>query len=85
MNSIEPKLTAEKLAGQPVGRRLKIVDYSLPDDVQQRLLEMGLTLGTECVVMRYAPLGDPMELKVRGYFLSLRKSEAEGVHVYPIG
>ena len=85
MNSIEPKTAAEKLADQPVGRHLKIVGYSLPDDVQQRLLEMGLTLGTECVVMRYAPLGDPMELKVRGYFLSLRKSEAEGVHVYPIG
>jgi ferrous iron transport protein A len=84
MNSTETKITAEKLAGQPVGRRLKISGYLLPDDVQQRLLEMGLTIGTECTVMRYAPLGDPMELKVRGYFLSLRKSEAEGVQVQSI-
>jgi len=44
-------------------------------------LEMGLTTGTECTVMRYAPMGDPMELKVRGYCLSLRIAEAEGVHV----
>src|SRR5574341_1530446 len=71
----------DKLAGQPVGSRLRIVGYFLPEDVQQRLLEMGLTLGTECVVMRYAPLGDPMELKVRGYLLSLRTSEAAGVRV----
>lgn len=71
----------EKLSGQPVKQRLKIVGFALPADVQQRLLEMGLTIGTECSVVRYAPLGDPMEIKVRGYFLSLRKAEAEGVHV----
>lgn len=52
MNSTESKVVAEKLAGQPVGRRLKITGYTLPDDVQQRLLEMGLTIGTECAVMR---------------------------------
>jgi Fe2+ transport system protein FeoA len=69
------------LAGQPVKRRLKIVNLVLPGDVQQRLLEMGLTIGTECSVVRYAPLGDPMEIKVRGYFLSLRKAEAEGIQV----
>jgi len=73
--------TIEKLAGQPEGRRLKIIGFALPPDVQQRLLEMGLTTGTECTVMRYAPMGDPMELKVRGYCLSLRIAEAEGVHV----
>lgn len=76
--------TIEKLAGQPVGRRVKIVSFSLPGDVHQRLLEMGLTAGTECAVVRYAPLGDPMELKVRGYFLSLRTSEAQGVQVQPL-
>ena len=43
---------------------------------------MGLTVGTECTVIRYAPLGDPMELKVRGYHLSLRTSEAQGVRVH---
>ncbi|HYG33210.1 MAG TPA: ferrous iron transport protein A [Clostridia bacterium] len=74
----------EKLAGQPVGRRLRIVGYKLAADLEQRLLEMGMTLGTECTVLRYAPLGDPLELKVRGYCLSLRATEAEGVQVQPL-
>ena len=72
---------ASKLAGQPVGQRTKIKGFLLPEGVRLRLLEMGLTEGIECRVVRYAPLGDPMEVQVRGYFLSLRKSEAEGVLV----
>lgn len=75
----------EKLAGQPVGRRLKITGFALPEDIEQRLLEMGLTADTECSVMRYAPMGDPLEIKVRGYCLSLRLHEAEGVQVLPLG
>jgi ferrous iron transport protein A len=71
----------EKLAGQPVGRKLKIVGFTLPADIYQRLLEMGLTKGTPCTVVRYAPMGDPIELKVRGYSLSLRLAEAAGVQV----
>ncbi len=72
---------AERLAGQPVGRRLTIAGFDLTPDVHLRLLELGLTVGTECRVLRYAPLGDPMQVKVRGYVLSLRSSEAEGVQV----
>lgn len=71
----------EQLAGQPVGRKLKIVGFDLPPDIYQRLLEMGLTKGTSCTVVRYAPMGDPIELKVRGYSLSLRLAEAAGVQV----
>lgn len=71
----------ETLAGQPVGRKLKIIGFQLPADIYQRLLEMGLTKGTECTVVRYAPMGDPIELKVRGYSLSLRLAEAAGVQV----
>ena len=71
----------EKLAGQPVGRKLKIVGFTLPADIYQRRLEMGLTKGTSCTVVRYAPMGDPIELKVRGYSLSLRLAEAAGVQV----
>jgi ferrous iron transport protein A len=80
--STSPSTIAGKnLSGQPVKQRLKITGFALPADVQQRLLEMGLTVGTECSVVRYAPLGDPIEIKVRGYFLSLRKAEAEGIQV----
>lgn len=69
------------LAGQPVGTRAKVIGFALPPSTHQRLLEMGLTVGTECTVVRYAPLGDPLEIRVRGYHLSLRQSEAAGVHV----
>ncbi len=48
-----------------------------------RLREMGLIVGTRVTLVRMAPLGDPMELKVRGYNLTLRKSEAEHVLVEP--
>jgi ferrous iron transport protein A len=75
------KPVSEPLAGQPVGRKLKIVGFTLPPDIYQRLLEMGLTKGTPCTVVRYAPMGDPIELKVRGYSLSLRLAEAAGVQV----
>lgn len=46
-----------------------------------RLLEMGLTPGSEVEVVRTAPLGFPIEVKIRGYLLSLRKSEAECIEV----
>lgn len=69
------------LAGQPIGTRVKVTGIALPPATHQRLLEMGLTVGTECTVVRYAPLGDPIEIKVRGYHLSLRQTEAAGVQI----
>lgn len=75
---------SETLAGQPVGSHLRITGFALPGDVLQRLLEMGLAPGLECIVVRYAPLGDPLELRIRGYHLSLRAAEAAGVFVTKI-
>ena len=49
--------------------------------VRQRLLEMGLTKGTDVELIRFAPMGDPIEISVRGYRLSLRRVEAESVIV----
>lgn len=51
--------------------------------IRRRLMEMGVTAGTEIEFERVAPLGDPLEVKVRGYHLSLRKEEAAKVHVEP--
>lgn len=45
-------------------------------NIQQRLLEMGVSDGAEIEVLRFAPMGDPMEIFVRGFHLTLRKSEA---------
>ena len=49
--------------------------------VKRRIMDMGLTKGTEVYVRKVAPLGDPMELTVRGYELSVRKSDAENIEV----
>jgi ferrous iron transport protein A len=48
---------------------------------RRRMLDMGLTAGTEVTVVRVAPLGDPIEFDVRGYHLSLRKSEALEIEI----
>ncbi len=50
-----------------------------------RLLEMGVMEGTEIEVVKLAPLGDPIEVKLRGYHLSLRKQEAEQIAVTRVG
>jgi ferrous iron transport protein A len=50
-------------------------------EVRQRLLEMGLTKGITIKVIRVAPLGDPIEIELRGYRLSLRRKEAEAVMI----
>jgi len=49
--------------------------------VKQRIMEMGITKGTEITMRKVAPLGDPMEVNVRGYELSLRKTDAELIEV----
>ncbi len=49
--------------------------------VRRRIMDMGLTRGTELLVRKVAPLGDPMELNVRGYELSVRKADAQFVEV----
>ena len=58
-----------------------VTGFDLPPERRARLLEMGLTTGTEIQLIRFAPLGDPIEIEVRGYRLSLRKREAKGIQV----
>lgn len=50
-------------------------------DVAERLMEMGLIVGTPLKVVKFAPLGDPLEIVMRGYHLTLRRAEAAGVVV----
>ena len=52
--------------------------------VKRRIMDMGLTRGTEVYVRKVAPLGDPVELTIRGYELSIRKADAEMVEVEPL-
>lgn len=64
------------------GDRATVLGYA-SDDPPGRLLEMGLVPGTPVEVVRLAPLGDPMDLRVRGFHLSVRKAEARLVVVVP--
>jgi ferrous iron transport protein A len=67
------------------GQRGRVVALSGGDALVQRLLEMGLFEGEEVEVVGFAPLGDPMEVRLRDYRLSLRRSEAARVQVEPAG
>ena len=64
-----------------VGKRVKVVKLHGEGAIRRRIMDMGITKGVEIYVRKLAPLGDPMELNVRGYELSLRKSDAEMIEV----
>lgn len=69
------------LADLRFGQTAEIIGVDGVDDVGIRLLEMGLTPGVEIKLLGAAPLGDPLEFELRGYRLSIRKSEAQRVSV----
>lgn len=64
-----------------VGENAVVVRLHGEGAVKRRIMDMGLTRGTEVHVRKVAPLGDPMELTVRGYELSVRKADAEMIEV----
>ena len=66
-----------------VGQQARIVNVEGNDGIAIRLMEMGLTDGEDISLIGFAPLGDPIEFLIRGYRLSLRKSEAKRVTVEP--
>jgi ferrous iron transport protein A len=70
-----------KLSELAVGASAIIREYPKTGSAFVRLREMGLLTGTRVTLIRTAPMGDPLEIKVRGYNLTLRKSEAEHVLV----
>ncbi len=72
--------TLDQLAA---GERAVIASVDCPPTIARRLMELGVLPGTEVEVIRRAPLGDPMEISLRGVHLSLRKSEARHIDVTP--
>lgn len=72
-----------KLSELPIGASAVVREFPKTGAGSVRLREMGLLAGTRITLVRCAPFGDPMEIKVRGYHLTLRKSEAEHVLVEP--
>ena len=65
----------------PGGGKAKVVRIHGEGAVKRRIMDMGITKGVEICVRKVAPLGDPIEITVRGYELSLRKADAENIEV----
>ena len=64
-----------------IGARVKVTKVGGEGALKRRIMDMGITKGVEITVRKVAPLGDPMELTVRGYELSVRKADAEMIEV----
>lgn len=64
-----------------IGDTVKVVKLHGEGAVKRRIMDMGITRGTEVHIRKVAPLGDPVEVTVRGYELSLRKADAEMIEV----
>jgi ferrous iron transport protein A len=71
----------QPLTSVAFGTTVTVAEINLPPQNRPRLMEMGLLVGTQVELVRFAPMGDPVEIKVRGYNLTLRKSEAEQIWV----
>ena len=71
----------QPLTSVAVGCAATVAEIKVAPEHRSRLMEMGLLVGTRVELVRFAPLGDPVEIKVRGYNLTLRKHEAEQILV----
>jgi ferrous iron transport protein A len=78
-------MAASKLSALPPGTRARVKNLPKTGGGFVRLREMGLLVGTEITFVRAAPLGDPLEFKLRGYLLSVRRDEAEQIEVETLG
>lgn len=65
----------------PVGQTVKVIKLTGEGPVKRRIMDMGITKGVDIYVRKVAPLGDPVEITVRGYELSVRKADAEMIVV----
>jgi len=75
---------SKRLSELENGQKGRIVRINITGDIRRRLSDMGLVNGSEVVLERVAPLGDPIEIKVKGYDLSLRKEIASEIEVEPL-
>ena len=71
----------ETLRNAKVGQTVKVVKLHGEGAVKRRLMDMGLTRGTEVYIRKVAPLGDPVEVTVRNYELSIRKADGEMIEI----
>lgn len=90
LNALRPQKKEKKKLGEykmktlretKIGETVKVLRLHGEGAVKRRIMDMGVTKGTEVYVRKVAPLGDPIEVTVRGYELSLRKADAEMIEV----
>lgn len=74
----------ETLKDVKCGQTVKVKKIEGSGAVRRRIMDMGITKGVQIYVRKFAPLGDPMELQVRGYELSLRKADADIIEIEEI-
>jgi ferrous iron transport protein A len=72
---------AQTLSSLSPGSTAKVAEIKVTGTGRGRLMEMGLLVGTPVELIRFAPMGDPVEIKVRGYHLTLRRHEADQILV----
>lgn len=77
----EEETAMKTLRDVPVGGNAKVVKLHGEGAVKRRIMDMGVTKGVDVYVRKVAPLGDPIEVSVRGYELSIRKADAEMIEV----
>ena len=74
-------INVNTLKNVKVGKRVRVLKVRGEGAIKRRIMDMGITKGVEIYVRKVAPLGDPIEINVRGYELSLRKADAEMIEV----
>lgn len=67
------------------GSSATVTGIALTGSLKRRLIDMGITPGVKIKIKKFAPLGDPIEIELRGYELSIRRSEAKNIFVKPCG
>ena len=75
------RMPARTLDSLPIGKKSKIVQVRGEGALRRRLLDMGLTPHTEVLVRKVAPMGDPIEIQLRGYELTLRVDDAKNIEI----
>ena len=79
MDQILKEMTS--LTNLPVGITAKVIAVNGNNAISKRLMEMGVVPGVSVRVVKSAPFGDPLEIRVRGYHLAMRKNEADAIEV----
>lgn len=78
---ISKEIKLNTLKDAKIGKPVKVIKLHGEGAVKRRIMDMGITKGVELCIRKVAPLGDPLEITVRGYELSIRKADAEMIEV----